>query len=474
MMLLLKRLQLSFNLGSALQLMSQYQEALKVLNEALKFDPNKAEAYNQKEGIVFESIDKNSEALIFYEQAIKLGPQVEYYYENKGFNLFFILLADLLEKLERYPEAIIQYEQLIKLNPQNSEHFIKKSLIQQKLGSLDQSIVTLKEGLQLNPKNADLYNELGLAYDQQKQYNEAIRMFDAAIELDNNNSDYYLNKGQLLYDNNQFLKALDDLESAIQLDPKLMRHYSIKVNFTILLKGKAYHKLQQYKEAVLMYDKAISIDSENAEYYFKKGKSLEELQEYQDARQAYNQSLKLDPNDEVYNCKGVMFQKMGNHQAAIQMFDKAINLNSNEPIFYFNKAQSFKNTDDYDNAVIMYNQAIKFDPEDHQFYSNKGINFKIVQSILLVQNGQISVCKASLLKACENQSNQCQLCKQMDKQMQQIIESRVIYKVNIYEFSIIQLPFKIVYQGNLNTIFIFYNIQNLIILFFQLIQGNQQ
>ena len=41
---------------------------------------------------------------------------------------------------------------------------------------------------------------------------------------------------------------------------------------------------------------------------------------------------------------------MGNHQAAIQMFDKAINLNSNEPIFYFNKAQSFKNTGIYQNS----------------------------------------------------------------------------------------------------------------------------
>ncbi|KAM3145860.1 hypothetical protein pb186bvf_002155 [Paramecium bursaria] len=339
------------NLGGSLIQFNQYYEALRVLNEAIQIQPNRSEAYNQK-GILYEKMQKESEALLQYEEAIKHNPYNKLYQENKGFKIFINRIAQLLEKLEMYVEAIIQYEQLIKILPLNSVYYVNKGKIHQKLGQMDESIISLKQAVQLDRTNDDLYFKLGFKvffnYKGLLMINRtnSMKPQECSIKLQNLTIKiqyiielkvfYFHNlQGQILFENNQFLEALDVLDRAIQLDPESSEAFYFK--------GQCFHSLEEFEDAVEMFNNAIDINPDEADYYFKKALCLVELNDYQDAKKAYNMCLKLDPNNlQVYNLKGLLFQQMGNYQAAIQMFDIAINLNQNDPIPFFNKGQALK------------------------------------------------------------------------------------------------------------------------------------
>ncbi|KAM3145857.1 hypothetical protein pb186bvf_002152 [Paramecium bursaria] len=189
--------------------------------------------------------------------------------------------------------------------------------------------------------------------------------------------------------------------------------------FVLLLEMKLIHSkvdkqfivriLLTLNYSIEMYDKDITQDSKDADYFYQKvdqynkiGKSLNPLSQFDQAMIAYQQSLKLSPNnDEAYNSLGdllifsyigVVLQEIKRHQDAINMFDKAININQKNSNYYFNKGQSLKTLENYDNTIIMFDQAIQIDPKNYQFYLNKEI-----QSFFIIQTKQVSKRKRSVV-----------------------------------------------------------------------------
>jgi Flp pilus assembly protein TadD len=118
------------NKGDALGESGKYDEALQAFNEAIRLDPQNADAWNDK-GYALELLNKTTEADVAYakanelylqafDMAIKLDSKNSSAWHNKGV---------VLVELGRYNEAIQAFHEVIKLDPQNAEAWDDKGYV---------------------------------------------------------------------------------------------------------------------------------------------------------------------------------------------------------------------------------------------------------------------------------------------------------------------------------------------------------
>ena len=85
-----------------------------------------------------------------------------------------------------------------------------------------------------------------------------------------------------------------------------------------------------YKNAITLYDNALTLNPFSIEAINGKGLSLSELGKHQEAIKLYDKALKIDPNSkQVLNNKGYSLDEVGKHQEAIKLYDKALKIDPN-------------------------------------------------------------------------------------------------------------------------------------------------
>jgi serine/threonine protein kinase len=110
--------------GYALLNLKRYEEALVAYEQAIRLDPNYASAYHKK-GEALYTLKRYEEALVAYEQALRLNPNYAYAYNNKG---------NALYNLKRYEEALAAYEQALRLDPNYALAYHNEGLTLKQLG----------------------------------------------------------------------------------------------------------------------------------------------------------------------------------------------------------------------------------------------------------------------------------------------------------------------------------------------------
>lgn len=66
---------------------------------------------------------------------------------------------------------------------------------------------------------------------------------------------------------------------------------------------------------------------------------------------------------------------MGEYVSAIQDFTKAIDLNSEDVDYYYNRGRAFYFEEYYKEAILDYTNAIKLNPKDDYTYNNRGLAY---------------------------------------------------------------------------------------------------
>lgn len=71
--------------------------------------------------------------------------------------------------------------------------------------------------------------------------------------------------------------------------------------------------------------------------------------------------------------KGNAFEQLGEHNKAIEAYDKAIAINPNFKYAWYNKGNALTKLGEYDKAIEAYDRAIAIDPYYRDAWNNKGI-----------------------------------------------------------------------------------------------------
>ena len=93
----------------------------------------------------------------------------------------------------------------------------------------------------------------------------------------------------------------------------------------------------------------------------------------------------------AYN-DGIAYSKLGQHQRAIQEYDRAIQLDPDYVDAYLNRGFTYKKLDQYQRAIQDYDKAIQIDPNYAYAYYIRGLAYHNL--------GQTAKAKADFAKAC--------------------------------------------------------------------------
>jgi tetratricopeptide (TPR) repeat protein len=105
--------------------------------------------------------------------------------------------------------------------------------------------------------------------------------------------------------------------------------------------GLKQHSNKNYDEAILLYDKALALDSSYFTAYVNRGNSYFEKENYTNALSDANKAMTIDPENAVpYNNRGLIYKFQGKYDEAILEYNKAITLNKIYYEAYINKVRA--------------------------------------------------------------------------------------------------------------------------------------
>ncbi len=170
------------NSGAKLYNQGELTEAISVLQQAIKVDPNYAMAYFIL-GRTLQSCSLLDEAVQVFTKAIEINPKDSCFYGHLG-----LLLADL----GRLPEALEVLQKAVYLNTEMVGVYRYIADILQEQGNIRDAIQGYKKAIILAPDTGILYSRLGSLLSKYKyDKNEAIEMFYKAVEVEPDDPDVY-------------------------------------------------------------------------------------------------------------------------------------------------------------------------------------------------------------------------------------------------------------------------------------------
>ncbi len=138
--------------------------------------------------------------------------------------------------------------------------------------------------------------------------------------------------------------------------------------------GNTYKKLNDFENAEIHYNIAISKDSSNFIFHYNKGVLYYELERYEDAKISFLESAISNKNYFLvfYNL-GNTYTKLGDYSNAIEVYKRAIELNNNYAPSYYNLGVVYENAKLPDESLKCYDRAVSIDPENPSYHWNRAL-----------------------------------------------------------------------------------------------------
>ncbi|HEY6409108.1 MAG TPA: tetratricopeptide repeat protein [Ktedonobacteraceae bacterium] len=126
------------------------------------------------EGNALINLKRDEEAIVAYEQAIRLDPNFAFAYIGKGTALY---------DLKRDEEALASYEQAIRLDPNYADAYYNKGAAFYYLTRYEEAIAAYDQAIRLDPNLAFAYYGKGMALEALKKSTEAQQAYEKARQL---------------------------------------------------------------------------------------------------------------------------------------------------------------------------------------------------------------------------------------------------------------------------------------------------
>jgi tetratricopeptide (TPR) repeat protein len=200
--------------------------------DCIKKSPNKARPLSNY-GKALTDTGHPSEALAYFDKAIKVNPHFYAAYCNRG---------TAYDALGNYKQAIADFDRAIEINPNYAKAYSNRGTEYSELGNYKQAIADFDRAIETNPNYAEAYNNRGAVNHILGNYNMAIGDFNRAIEINPNYADAYNNRGAVNHILGNYNMAIGDYDRAIEIIPKYADAYYNR--------GIAYNSLGNHNQAI--------------------------------------------------------------------------------------------------------------------------------------------------------------------------------------------------------------------------------
>ncbi len=274
--------------GKLLEAKGDNDGALKYYAIASNLNNGGASAF-YKQGMIKSQQEKYPQALADFTKAIQSNPNDADAYFQRGL---------VYNNMNQNTQALRDYEQFLKMKPNYAPALFNLGSTYANLGDFENAASAFSRTLEITPNDPDCYLYRGMCEQQLSKNNLALADFDKAIEL-NKSLDPYLRKAEVLEDEREFSKAEQNYEEAI-------RHYP-KEAILYCHRGIFFGNRKKYDQAIEDFNKAISLDNKNGEYYADRAqiymKMKKKTESCSDIAMAKQLRFKVDKKLEEKACK---------------------------------------------------------------------------------------------------------------------------------------------------------------------------
>jgi tetratricopeptide (TPR) repeat protein len=146
------------------------------------------------------------------------------------------------------------------------------------------------------------------------------------IEEDRSQARVHLDEGKEFYRTDQDEKAVEAFQKAIKLDPELAEAY-FRLGLAYDAIGKEQEAEDAYKKAVEKYKKYLEANSKDAEAHYNLGQAYAGLHLYSEAVKEYRQATHLKDDDaDMFYDLGTALSRLAQYDEAAAAFSKSLEL----------------------------------------------------------------------------------------------------------------------------------------------------
>ena len=350
--------------GLAYSLVDNYANALGLLEESAKLQPNNPAAFSQL-GHVYSKMNQYEKAVDAYTQSLNLDP--ENYRTSYGLGIAYL-------RLRKFQEAISPLKQCTQTNPNFPDGFYNLGLAYQSLNQLENAAQTFEEFVKINPGPAWTgLNQLGSIYMKLEQYDKAIEAFEEVVKTNSQDLKANYSLAYAYEMSNQYEKAVPLYRKLIQLNPKDAKSY-----YSMLFR--MYDKAGDYENAVIVSQEIVDQAPEDSQNHYNLGYAYLKKEDLENALAAFQKALELNPNfDVAYSQIGFVHFKLKQYQEAVDALSKYTELRPDNPDAFYLIGTSYLQLKKYEQAIQPLEKCIEL-KEDHAYaHYNLGITYYVLK-----------------------------------------------------------------------------------------------
>lgn len=323
------KVQQHLQIGKRLQELGELQPAVNCYRQALRLQPNLAEAYHCLGSLLLEQGQQET-AIAVYQQAVRSNPQDgESWYH----------LAEILAVQGKWEEAKKLYQKAIEVDAGfDLAHFGLANVLTHE-EAWEEAIPCYQEAIQLLPSLWRAHHQLGEALVKLERWNPAVSAFRKATELNPEFSWAHNGLGEALLRLQRWEEAASALRRAIELNPEFVwSHYNL---------GEALSQLEDWDGAVKAYQGAKKLKPDLPNVNLKLANATQQ-RSHSDTAQLLNlylQAIEENPEDE-------------------KAYLKALELKSDDPELYVKLGDTLSKQNRQDEAILAYHMATELKQEN--------------------------------------------------------------------------------------------------------------
>jgi tetratricopeptide (TPR) repeat protein len=301
-------------------------DAKRDFDRALKITPRSSQDHLGISRIFWYIKKDRKTALIHHEKALAIDPKNAWAYYAR---------ADFHESDREYEAAISIYHKALQTLRSSSPTEIPEIygriaeiyLSQKKYLS---ALEHINKSIALDPKSSSRLLARGSIFYEMKKYPEALKEFTAAIEIDPKDSWSYNWRGDIYYAQEKYQQAIVEYDRAIEYSPLSESWYAdrgdAKVQLARTISNKAAQE-QLLRSAILDLQKATVTKTKYARAYSLLGTAYEILQDNRNAMVNYNKAIEIDPSERsFYTDRAFLGFNLNLHESALADYRKALEI----------------------------------------------------------------------------------------------------------------------------------------------------
>lgn len=283
----------------------------------------------------------------------EVGEKLVEVFNNRNQAIKHVIFGQDYVRSENFDRAITNFQQALEYDPSLASAYYYIGDVQLRRGNTDQALTSLQKAVEIDPAYINAYHTIGLAYVDKGDTAAARNFFEQLIQKNPGDCDTQIAYGYVMANElGEVEKGLAAFEKAKQLCPDNPLAYQYLAfalpedrreqkienfkKYLELSEGKAtdpealqylfglYFAEERYDDARQMIDQVLAADPNDAQLQMYAGITRFKLEQYREAIDYFTKALEINPElEDAYLNRALAYQRIGDMAAYARDLEKA-------------------------------------------------------------------------------------------------------------------------------------------------------